>query len=79
MDDGRLDRPPTQEDTPLPGLPGQPRLHWGLFAVLALLIGADGLFWHGLLFRSRIWHICLWGLVSGGLAIGGFAYWRRNR
>ena len=51
----------------------------GFLAVLAALVVADGVFWHGMLFGGRVWRIFVWFLILGGLAIGGFAFWRRDR
>lgn len=77
-DDRRPDGPP-REDVLLPGMSGRSRLQWGILCLSVVLVVVDGIFWHGLLFGSRLWHAFLWVLVSCGLAIGGFAYWRRDR
>ncbi|PKU26307.1 hypothetical protein [Telmatospirillum siberiense] len=55
------------------------RWRWPLLAGSVILVASDGLFWHGLLFGSRFWHLFLWVLVAVGFSVGGYAYWRRSR
>jgi hypothetical protein len=79
MEEDRLKGPFQNEDIQFPGLPGRAGVQWTLLAMVIALVCTDAVFWHGLLFNSRIWHVFLWGMSLGGLAIGGLAYWRRER
>lgn len=61
----------------LPAVP--PGWRFLLIAGAVALVAVDGLFWHGTLFGSRLWHILLWGVSAAGLCIGGYAFVRRDR